>query len=180
MELVPSRFSKNHRRSLASLRMNGRAPRFPSLCLLRRFHANKHLIPAVVLTRQHLSVSAETSIKHFAVFHIRYIDQSPSRDTAAASSSHLPAEQAYYPILNAVVMGLCDALVTVVLEPDQLLILNCSMKQVIQFWIDSHSIHFIISPRRTSSAAAESAMYLPARIQTSAHPHPARNMLSSS
>ena len=139
---------------------------FLSLRLLRRFHPNEHLIPAVVLTRRNLSVSTEMLIEHFAVFHISYIDQSPSRNPAAASSSDLPAEQADYPILNAVIMRLCDALVTFVLEPKQLLIFNRTVKQMVQFWIDRHSIHFIISPRHISSAAAESATYLPVRIQT--------------
>jgi hypothetical protein len=123
---------------------------FLSLRLLRRFHPNEHLIPAVVLTRRNLSVSTEMLIEHFAVFHISYIDQAPSRDPAAASSSHLPAEQADYPIVNAVVMRLRDALLTFVFESEQLLIFNRTVKQMVQFWIDRHSIHFIISPRRTS------------------------------
>jgi len=141
-------------------------PRVLSLRLLRRCHANEDLIPPVVLTRQNLSVSTETSIEQFAVFDISYVDQSPSRNAAAASSPDLPAEQPNYPILNAVIMGLCDALVTFVLEPKQLLIFNRTVKQMVQFWIDRHSIHFIISPRHISSAAAESATYLPVRIQT--------------
>ena len=106
---------------------------FLSLRLLRRCHANEDLIPPVVLTRQNLSVSTETSIEHFAVFDISYVDQSPSRNAAAASSSDLPAEQPNYPILNAVIMGLCDALVTFIFEAEQLLIFNCTAKQMVQF-----------------------------------------------
>jgi len=92
----------------------------------------------VVFTGKNLSVSSKMLIEHFAVFHIRYIDQSPSRNPAAAPSSHLPAEQADYSILNAVIMGLGDALVTFVFEPEQLFIFNCTAKQLVQFWIDRH------------------------------------------
>jgi len=87
----------------------------------------------VVLTRKNLSVSTETSIEHFAVFHTSYIDQSPPGNATATSSSHLPAEQADDAILNAVIMGLGDALVTFVFEPEQLFIFNSTAKQMVQF-----------------------------------------------
>src|SRR5882762_5809325 len=106
--------------------------------LRRWLYAGKNLFPSVMFTRRNLSISAEALIEYFAVLHVGYVDQSPSRNAAAASSADLPAEQSDNSILNAVIVGLSNPLVAFVFKPEQPLVCNRAAEQLIPFFIGSH------------------------------------------
>lgn len=90
-----------------------------------------------------LSISCKTLIEHFKVLHALYVNQTPSRNTAAASSADLPTKQADNSILNAVVMRLNEPLIAFVSEPDQSFVCNGAAKHLIQLLIDSHfKLHY--------------------------------------
>jgi hypothetical protein len=77
-----------------------------------------------------LTISSKTLIQQFAVLHSCHVDHAPSGNAIAAPSANLPAEQPDNSILNAVIVRFDYSLVAFVPEPDQLLILNCTIKQL--------------------------------------------------
>jgi len=107
----------------------------------------------MMLTRRNLSVAIEDPVKHLGALHTFHIDQAPSRNTPVALATYLPAKQPNNPILDAVIMRLGNSLLTLVFEPDQPLVLNCGVKQMVQFLIDCHELTSSASFLSTSSTA---------------------------
>jgi hypothetical protein len=107
----------------------------------------------MMMSRRNLSIAREDPIEYLAAFDSVYIHQAPSRNAPVASSAHLPAKQANNPILDAVIMRLGNSLLTLVFEPDQPLVLNCGVKQMVQFLIDCHELTSSASFLSTSSTA---------------------------
>ena len=131
-------------------------PRF-----LRQPNANAYFIPPMMLTRSNHSVAIEDPIKCLQ----------PSIPSTSIRR---------YPVLNSIIRRLGNSLFALIVEPDQPLVLNCGVKQMVQFLIDCHRLTSSASYLSTSSLAAESTTYPPPQTQTSAHRHPAQNTPSSS
>src|SRR6266568_3786245 len=90
----------------------------------------------MMLVRRSLSVSSKTPLQHFAVLHLRHIDQTPSRKPTAASPADLIREQTNDSVLDTVVMRLHYSFLTFVSEPEQVLLCNRLSKYLIDFLID--------------------------------------------
>ena len=77
-------------------------------------------------------------VKHLTAFDSLHIDQSPSRNASVTLSSHLPAKDANHPILNTVIVRLCNSLAAFVLKPQQLFAPHCGSQESVYFLINCH------------------------------------------
>src|SRR5579872_880913 len=145
-----------------------------------------------MMLARNFSITRKRPLQHLDVLHAGNIEPTPSRQSTTALPADLPRKQSDNPFLNTVIVRFNNSFLVLVSETNQPPFLNCPVEQVMQFTIDCHCTPYHARLGRgadkcvrpytisTSSAAAESAPHRPARTQISAHPHPARNTLSSS
>ena len=91
-----------------------------------------------VHTGGRLSVSCERLVQNCAVPHFQNVDHPPTGKLAAAASPYLIAEQPDRPVLNAVIVWLCDPLLILVSKMEQVFRLNGFAKDAIQRLLHRH------------------------------------------